>query len=395
MVTMIFLAFVGLISFTLKEVAYSRIIITLFAFYQWVLVLIAHHLIRYLSIHQGVHADSPNQILIIGNELDSLPVLEEVHHHPQWGIEIVGYIGDRCTSNEASTSNSTPTLQWLGNLDKLEVVIYEKSIQEILVLLPLETHKKEITQILAIVEREGIRSQLVPHYLDQFKVPLKLSYLGEIITYQVRHIPLDELYNQQMKRIFDVVCSFTGLVVLSPLFLATAILIKCIDRGPVFFIQARTGYNQADFNCYKFRSMIVTDRKISDGQQATKGDCRLLKLGNISVGGLLRKLNIDELPQLYNVLKGDMSLVGPRPHMLAHTDEFKERLDDYMIRHFVKPGITGMAQVKGFRGPTDTLEKLEGRVQNDIKYMETWSLSLDIKIIFKTVFGFESNKNAF
>ncbi len=387
LVTIIFFAFVGLFSFALKEVAYSRIIISLFALYQWLFVLLAHHLIRYMTTRRGALLDNRKQLLIIGDEKDSLPVLKEVRLHPQWGVDLVGHISDEESSHEK--------IEYLGKLDKLEIIIYEKSIHEILVLLPMETHKKEIMEVLAIAEREGVRSQLVPHNLNQFNVPLRLAYFGSIITYRVRHIPLDSLYNQLVKRTFDVVCSLAGLLVLSPIFLFTAILIKLIDNGPAFFVQTRTGYNQADFNCYKFRSMTVADRKISDGQQAIQGDNRLLKIGNLNVGELLRKLNIDELPQLLNVLKGDMSLVGPRPHMLAHTDEFKDRLDDYMVRHFVRPGITGMAQVNGFRGPTDTHEKLEGRVQYDIKYMENWTLQLDIQIIIETIFGSKSNKNAF
>lgn len=386
-VTVLFFSFTGLFSFFLKEVAYSRLIITLTTGYQFLFVLAAHHVIRFLTTRQESFFHTTRNLLIVGDENSCGTVLDEINHHPQWGANVVGHISDR--------EGSRTVLPYLGTLDQLEKIITEKRLQEILVTLPIEEHTPEIMKVLDIAEREGIRSQLIPQNLNRFNVPLRLAYFGSIVTYRVRHIPLDSLYNRFFKRTFDLFFSTVGLVALSPLFLITAIVIKIADRGPVFFIQERTGYNQENFNCYKFRSMSVTSREISDGKQASKGDSRLLKLGSLNLGNLLRKLNIDELPQLFNVFKGDMSLVGPRPHMLSHTTEFKDRVDSYMIRHFVRPGITGLAQVNGYRGPTDTDEKLLGRVQYDIKYIENWSLASDIQIIIETIFGSKSKENAF
>lgn len=386
-VSVLFFAFTGLFSFFLKEVAYSRLLISYLVFYQMGFVLLTHSLIRYQINRESSFFHSSRNMLIVGTEEACKDILKEISHHPQWSANVVGHICNRGGSGEL--------LPCLGELDQLESLIKEKRLQEILVTLPIEEYTPEIMKVLDVAEREGIRSQLIPQNLNKFKVPLRLAYFGSIVTYRVRHIPLDSLHNRFVKRAFDIFCSGLGLVVLSPLFLLTALIIKIADRGPAFFIQTRTGYNQEDFNCYKFRSMTVTDRSVSDGQQATKGDSRLLKLGKINLGELLRKLNIDELPQLINVLKGDMSLVGPRPHMLSHTEEFKDRVDSYMVRHFVRPGITGLAQVNGFRGPTDTAEALEGRVKYDIKYIETWSLVSDISIILKTIMGSKAKENAF
>lgn len=386
-VSVLFFAFTGLFSFFLKEVAYSRLLISYMTLYQLGFVLVTHSIIRYQINRESTLFHSSRNLLIVGDEASCSEILKEISLHPQWSANVVGHICNRGGSGEE--------LPYLGELDRLSDLIVEKRLQEILVTLPIEEYTPEIMRVLDIAEREGIRSQLIPQNLKKFKVPLRLAYFGSIVTYRVRHIPLDSLHNRFVKRSFDIFCSALGLLLLSPLFLLTALIIKIADRGPIFFIQTRTGYNQEDFSCYKFRSMTVTDRSVSDGQQATKGDSRLLKLGGINLGELLRKLNIDELPQLFNVLRGDMSLVGPRPHMLSHTEEFKERVDTYMVRHFVRPGITGLAQVNGFRGPTDTDEALEGRVKYDIKYIENWSLLSDISIILRTILGSKARKNAF
>ena len=190
---------------------------------------------------------------------------------------------------------------------------------------------------------------------------------------------LDEVRNKAIKRTFDVLFSLVVLLTIFPLlFLIVAIAIKLSSPGPVFFKQLRTGLNGKEFWCYKFRSMRVN--KASDKLQATKDDPRKTR-----VGDFLRKSNIDEIPQFINVLIGDMSVVGPRPHMIKHTEDYSELIDNYMDRHLVKPGITGLAQVRGFRGETRELHQMAGRVRLDVFYIQNWSLALDLKIIYRTV----------
>jgi len=186
--------------------------------------------------------------------------------------------------------------------------------------------------------------------------------------------------NRIVKRIFDIVFSSLVIVfILSWLFPIIYFLIKMESSGPVFFVQTRSGLNNVPFNCYKFRSMRVN--KDSDTVQATKGDSRITK-----IGAFLRKTSLDELPQFFNVLLGNMSVVGPRPHMLSHTEQYSQLIDQFMVRHFIKPGITGWAQVTGYRGETKLVEEMLGRVEADVWYMENWSFALDLKIIFMTVF---------
>ena len=203
--------------------------------------------------------------------------------------------------------------------------------------------------------------------------------LGNVPFLSLHNDPLMRIENRVIKRTFDIVVSLLFLCTLFPIILLfVTIITKITMPGPVFFRQKRTGIDGKDFYCIKFRSMKINAD--SDRVQATKNDPRKTRWGNI-----MRKTNIDEFPQFWNVLMGDMSIVGPRPHMLKHTEEYSKLIDKYMMRHFVKPGITGWSQVTGFRGETKELSQMEGRVQGDIWYIEHWSFWLDIYIMYKTV----------
>ena len=225
------------------------------------------------------------------------------------------------------------------------------------------------------------------NFTNFFNVPNMRSYLhrrvwfdtvGDVPVLSLHREPLNDFDNRFVKRAFDLVMSGLFLCTLFPfIYLIVGAIIKITSPGPIFFKQKRNGINGKEFWCYKFRSMKVN--KDADKVQATKNDPRKTKFGDF-----MRKTNIDELPQLINVFLGDMSLVGPRPHMLKHTEEYSALIDNYMVRHWVKPGITGWAQVTGFRGETEQLSQMEGRVQADIWYMEHWSFLLDLFIIYKT-----------
>jgi putative colanic acid biosynthesis UDP-glucose lipid carrier transferase len=203
-----------------------------------------------------------------------------------------------------------------------------------------------------------------------------------------QQIPLDDLTLRLKKRAFDVVFSSAVILfIFSWLLPLLSIIIKLNSKGPVFFVQQRTGINNKTFNCIKFRTMKVNQE--ADTKQAVKNDNRITSIGNF-----LRKYNIDELPQFFNVLVGNMSVVGPRPHMLKHTEQYSALIEYYKVRHFVKPGITGWAQVNGYRGLTDELWKMQKRVEYDMEYLENWNFLWDIKIIVKTLIGKNAYKNA-
>lgn len=240
---------------------------------------------------------------------------------------------------------------------------------------------QQINELIDFADNNLKQLKFLPDNKDVYTRQLKMDYYGYLPILSLRDIPLQEPFNQLLKRIFDIVFSlFVIVFLLSWLTPILAIFIKLGSKGPVFFRQKRNGLNYKEFNCYKFRSMRENPQ--ADLHQVKRGDKRITK-----VGKFLRKTSMDELPQFYNVLLGDMSVVGPRPHMVSHTHMYAERIDKFMVRHFIKPGITGLAQTSGFRGEVETENDIINRVRYDIFYLENWSLLLDLKIIFQTVYN--------
>ncbi|MEI6946679.1 undecaprenyl-phosphate glucose phosphotransferase [Paraflavisolibacter sp. H34] len=249
---------------------------------------------------------------------------------------------------------------------------------------------EEIYRLMEEAEVSCIRFRIIPDLQSVVNRNFQVAYLNDIPILSMRNPHIDDPGNIIRKRFFDVAVSgIVILTILSWLVPLLALLIKLESRGPVFFRQQRTGKNNLPFWCLKFRSMKVN--KDANSRQATRNDARLTR-----VGKFLRKSSLDEFPQFINVFRGDMSIVGPRPHMLQHTNDYSKVINDYMVRQFLKPGVTGWAQVNGYRGETRQLKQMQKRVEHDLWYMENWSLWLDVKIIFLTVFSvFTGDKNAF
>jgi putative colanic acid biosynthesis UDP-glucose lipid carrier transferase len=241
-----------------------------------------------------------------------------------------------------------------------------------------ESTNKQLNKIIDFADNNLKIVKFLPDNKDIYSKKLKYEYYNYTPILTLRNIPLEDSVNQFLKRLFDIVFSLAVIVfLLSWLTPLLAILIRIESRGPIFFKQSRNGFNYKEFDCYKFRSM--TPNKNAHLYQATRDDQRVTKTGRF-----IRKTSIDELPQFFNVLFGDMSVVGPRPHMVSHTNMYAKRIDKFMVRHFVKPGITGLAQVSGFRGEIETDKDIINRVKYDIFYIENWSILLDIKIIVQT-----------
>jgi putative colanic acid biosynthesis UDP-glucose lipid carrier transferase len=231
-------------------------------------------------------------------------------------------------------------------------------------------------------ERSCIRFRLVPDLgMFMLKKQVYIDYLEDMPIISLRREPLEDLGNQIRRRIFDIIISsLVCIFILTWMVPLVGLAILLESRGPIFFVQARSGKNNQPFSCLKFRSMVSNPN--ADKVQATRNDARITR-----VGAFLRRTSLDEFPQFINVLKGEMSIVGPRPHMLKHTSDYSQVVDQFMIRQFVKPGITGWAQVNGYRGETRDLKQMEKRIEHDIWYLENWSLWLDVRIVFMTVFN--------
>ena len=299
------------------------------------------------------------------------------------GVKLMGIFSD--------TEISFKTKEGIvsGDLEALELFALKNDIDEIFYTLPL-IHTKKIKDLVDFCDKYMIRFKVVPDFRGFLFKRVNIDFFDDVPVITLREEPLRDFVNRFVKRIFDLLFSFfVILLVLSWLYPLFAIWIKLSSKGPVLFKQLRSGVNNEEFLCYKFRSMAISGD--SDSKQATQGDARITKFG-----AWLRKSSLDELPQFFNVFMGDMSIVGPRPHMLLHTEEYSELINKYMVRQLVKPGITGVAQVRGYRGETKELQDMEGRVRFDVWYIENWSLSLDINIILQTIWNvFKGDEKAY
>lgn len=291
------------------------------------------------------------------------------------GYRVHGYFAD-----SASPIAEQYGVAYLGTPSDVAKVLQETNftVDHIYCTLPT-TRLEELKSIINYSESHFIRFCNIPDTIDYVKHTMFLEIMENTPVLSMHNEPLEHWTNRYIKRTFDIVFSLLILVLVFPwIYLIFGSWIKLTSPGPVFFRQKRSGLNGKEFYCLKFRSMRVNAD--SDLLQASKDDPRKTRVGNI-----MRKTSIDELPQFINVLRGEMSVVGPRPHMVHHTEEYSRIISNYMVRHFVKPGITGYAQVTGYRGETSELWQMEGRIQRDIWYIENWSLALDLFIIFKTI----------
>ncbi len=276
--------------------------------------------------------------------------------------------------------NGTLEPHRVGSIEAVRAFVLQNRIDIVYCSLP-GTRRQDITELMEFCERNTIRFRVIPSAESFIPVvkTTELEFHGAVPVSKLRSEPLDRPMNRRIKRAFDIVFSLAVIVfVVSWLFPLLALLVKISSKGPVFFRQMRAGKDNEEFVCWKFRSMRMNGE--ADIKQATKDDPRVT-----GVGRFLRRSNLDELPQFFNVLSGHMSVVGPRPHPLLLNDQYRDIIDKYMVRHFVRPGITGWAQVSGFRGETRTPELMERRVELDVWYLENWSFWLDLRIVLKTV----------
>lgn len=320
------------------------------------------------------------RVVIVGSNDIAVRLYEEMLNDDGFGYKVLGVFDKQRPNNALSEL-------YVGTLDELDKFVKENAVDQIFV--SISGNEENFTKAAKIADDNVTELYFVPQISKLVNRRFELYSLGCMPVLSTLHNPLKSLTNRCIKRAFDLLVSSIFLCFYPLIYIPIAIIIKLTSPGPIYFKQERTGYRGKTFYCLKFRSMHVN--KESDKAQATKDDPRKTKFGNF-----LRRSSLDELPQFINVWKGDMSIVGPRPHMLKHTDEYSRIISQYMVRHVVKPGITGWAQVNGYRGLTDEVWKMEKRVEYDVWYIEHWTLALDLKIIFRTVTNaIHGEKNAF
>lgn len=354
----------------------------IFFFSAYLLLMLSRIGERAVLNHLRSQGYNVRRVLFIGDDPALVELHNEMMNNPELGYRPLGYYSD------TAITDCPGTMHYLGTLTQMNKMMNENDrspltqsgVDIVFCSLPHEMGA-EVKRVMRSCDKNVAYFYYVPRTFVNSKVRLRPIRMGEHIFFTNHRSALILPHNRFIKRAFDIVVSLIACVFIVPLTLIVGTIIKIQSPGPIFFKQQRTGLNGKTFWCYKFRSMHAN--KDADSKQATENDPRKFPFGNF-----IRKYNIDELPQFFNVLIGNMSLVGPRPHMLAHTEMYGKLIDKYMVRHFCKPGITGWAQVTGCRGETKELWQMEERIQRDIWYMEHWNIGLDLKIMAMTFRSF-------
>lgn len=347
-----------------------------FAGFLFIALLLARLIERGIILYLRAKGKNTQSILFVGNDPANLMLYHDMLENSSAGTYVKGYYADE------PIENAPEQFVHLGNLQQLNAQMEEDkdktNLGIDLVFCCLSHDESEfINRVIHFCDNHVVHFYYVPRMSGNLHLRLIPELYGDVTLFTNRREPLTFIENKFLKRTFDIVVSALTCLMLLPFLPIIALIIKMQSPGPLFFVQNRTGLNGHTFKCYKFRSMHVNNQ--ADTLQATKDDPRKFPFGEF-----MRKTNIDEFPQFFNVLKGDMSIVGPRPHMMLHTEMYGKLIDKYMVRHFCRPGITGWAQVTGFRGETKELWQMEERIRRDIWYLENWTFWLDLKIILKT-----------
>ncbi|BAE85111.1 undecaprenyl-phosphate glucose phosphotransferase [Desulfitobacterium hafniense] len=366
--------------YIIKEIDYSRQVLIYFIILTGTLTIAERVALRAILNNIREKGYNKKHVLIIGTGRLAKRLVNALQENRYLGYEILGIVGEN-----TAVGKKLAGVTVAGAISDLENIIMESKIDEIFITISTKEYDL-FRNIIKICEKSGVRTQIVPDYARFIPAKPQMDEVDGIPLINIRHVPLDNFLKSFAKRAFDVAVSFVGLIICLPIFLVIIIGIKLDSPGAVIFSQERVGLNKKNFMMYKFRTMRMQSAEESDKEWTTKEDNRKTRLGNI-----LRKTSLDELPQLWNVFKGDMSLVGPRPERPFFVEQFKEKIPRYMIKHHVRPGITGWAQVNGWRGDTS----IRKRIECDIYYIENWTFMFDLKILVMTVFKGFVNRNAY
>ena len=363
-----------------REIHYSRTMMALFYVLNIFITALSRLILRKALRTLRKRGFNLKHVLVVGYSRAAEAYIDRLQWNPQWGYSVCGILDDNVEPGTLYKG-----VKVLGDIDMLQQVLPENNLDEIAIALALKDYDR-LEEIVGICEKSGVHTKFVPDYNSLIPSRPYTEDMMGLPVINIRYVPLSNAGNAFMKRVMDVVGSLFGIIISSPILLIAAILVKLSSPGPVIFKQERVGLHNKSFYMYKFRSMELQREEDEKKAWTVKNDPRVTPIGRF-----LRKTSLDELPQLFNILKGDMSLVGPRPERPLFVEKFKEEIPRYMIKHQVRPGLTGWAQVNGYRGDTSILK----RIEYDLYYIENWTVGLDIKIILLTFITGFINKNAY
>ena len=372
------LIMVGLFAIKLQD--FSRGLIGYFFIINIILSVIERGLLRYALRFFRAKGYNMKYILLVGYSRAAEEYINRINANPQWGYVVRGILDDRIPSGTVYKG-----VKVVGRIDNLMYILPENKLDEIAITLALADYGR-LGEIVDLCEKSGVHTKFIPDYNSLIPSKPYTEDLMGLPVINIRYVPLTNTLNQIAKRVVDIVGSICALIIFSPVMLILALAIRFTSPGPVIFKQERVGLHNKSFWMYKFRTMEVQKEASEKKAWTTKDDPRVTKIGKI-----LRRTSMDELPQFFNILIGNMSLVGPRPERPLFVEKFKEEIPRYMIKHQVRPGLTGWAQINGYRGDTS----IRKRIEYDIFYIENWTMGLDIKILFLTIFKGFINKNAY
>ncbi len=374
------MAFILLVAFLfiIDQPDFSRIMLLLLAIFGVILSVIERALIR--SFLRLIRSSDHNlkHILVVGDNELAYTFIRKIKSKKYLGYSVRGILGKK-----EHLGYEIEGARFIGTFKDLENILSKHNFDRVVMAIPLEYFPK-LTELVDICENAGIKAEIIPDYYKYLPAKPSVDMIEDLPIINIRYVPLDDAFNKFLKKTEDFIISIIAIIITSPIMLVTAIAIKLESPGPVIFKQERIGYKRKPFTMYKFRSMKVQDAEEEKNEWTTPNDTRKTR-----VGDFIRRTSIDELPQFFNVLKGDMSVVGPRPERPYFVEKFRKEIPKYMVKHQVRPGLTGWAQIKGYRGDTS----IQKRIKYDIAYVEQWRLSLDIVIIFNTMF--KRGKNAY
>lgn len=366
--------------YLIKEPDFARLFLVIFAATNLIVDYIFRLCVMRVLRHMRRSGKNIKHILLVGYSRTAEGYIDRLRVHPEWGYKIHGILDDH-----RNVSESYRNINVVGSVSRLEELLSTNEYDEIAITLSINEYSK-LENIVTICEKSGVHTKFIPDYNHIIPTKPYTEDLDGLPVIHVRHVPLSSSFNATLKRCVDIIGALVAIIIFAiPMFILACIL-KITSPGPLIFKQTRIGLHNREFNMYKFRSMRIQKESEEKKAWTTQNDPRITPIGRF-----MRKTNLDELPQIFNVLLGDMSLVGPRPERPFFVDQFKEEIPRYMIKHQVRPGMTGWAQVNGYRGDTSITK----RIQCDLYYVENWTLYLDFKILFLTFFGRKVNKNAY